>query len=742
MDGTDSEPGIEDAHERQEEEAQEAEPSRTQTEARAETRETRNGAQAETRNAGKKEMASLDARFLVKELRSLLTGGVFRKIYQYGKSKSRQFLMEIFVSGKGSFWLYIDSNKVFLTRFKKAVPEEPPMFCMFLRKHLMGKRIKEIKQHEFDRIIEIHTDDHILIAEMFGTGNLILCDTALMIIMPLEVQRWKTREIRPKVVYKYPPRATNPFRMDFDEFRKELSYSERNMVAYLATNLGFGPEYAGEVCARAGVDGKMVTREVDSADALKVFKAIESIGSEKPEPTVYDGFVSPFRMVMSKGEGKPAENLSSAFDEFFSKQEIEVKKEEVTKDVKEEVGKAERIVKQQEEGMEKWKKMESESKETADIIYANYSTVQAALDGIRRAREMGLEWKEIKERISSEDTPEAGAIKEIREGDGIIVMELDGKRIEIDIRKSVEGNAAAYYEDSKWARKKHGGIDEVKEGFEKRLEDAKGKEEKVLGEDFRKMMFPREKTETNEQAKGEDAGEPAETGEDAKEAVRKPKRKKWFEKFKWFFSTDGFLVVAGRDASSNDMLIKKHSQDDDVVFHADIHGAAFVVIKSQGMEVPDETRKEAAEFAAANSKAWSRGLGTIDIYSVRRSMVSNTAPSGQNLPKGSFMINGEREWFRNLELKLAIGIRIDPESREVSVVSGPLMPTRKNSDYFVTIKPGYKKSLELAAAIKNKILIKARPEHKYLIEKLPLDEIQVTIPSGMGDVVEHAGQAV
>jgi hypothetical protein len=160
------------------------------------------------------------------------------------------------------------------------------------------------------------------------------------------------------------------------------------------------------------------------------------------------------------------------------------------------------------------------------------------------------------------------------------------------------------------------------------------------------------------------------------------------------------------------------------------------------MEVPDETRKEAAEFAAANSKAWSRGLGTIDIYSVRRGMVSNAAPSGQNLPKGSFMINGEREWFRNLELKLAVGVKIDPEEKDVSVISGPVMPTRKNSDYFVTIKPGYKKSLELATAIKNRILIKARPEDKYLIEKLPLDEIQVIIPSGMGDVVEHAGQAV
>jgi len=665
----------------------------------------------------KKEMAALDAMFMVKELRSVLIDGMFRKIYQYGKSKSRQFLLEVFVPGKGSFWLYVDNNKIFLTKFKKAVPQEPPMFCMFLRKHIMGKKIKEIKQHEFDRIIEIHTNDHILIIEMFGSGNMILCDTTHNIIMPLEIQRWKTREIRPKTVYKYPPRTSNPFTIDYDTFRKELSYSEKKIVAFLATNLGFGPEYATEVCVRAGVDSKILSREIDAGDSLKIHKTMTSLESIKPEPVVYSGFVSPFPLEMFKGkEARGQDNLSAAFDGFFSTKEIETKKEEMTKEVKDEVGRAERIVKQQEQGTEKWKRIESESKDIGDIIYKNYSTVQAILEGVKRGRELGLEWKEIKERIKGEQTPEAEAIKEIREGDGIIIMELDEKNVKIDIRESVEENAARYYEDSKWARKKHGGIEDVKEEFEKKLEVAKTDEESLSGEDFAKKVFEREKEKPKE---------------------KKPKRKRWYENFKWFFSTDGMLVVAGRDASSNEILLKKHSEDDDVVFHADIQGAAFVVIKSQGIEVTDETKKEAAEFSAANSKAWSRGLGTIDIFSTTRRMVSKTAPSGQNLPKGSFMINGEREWFRNLELKLAVGVKVNPDDNEADVVSGPVMATKKNSDYFVTIKPGFKKSLELATAVKNKILIKSRPEHKYLIEKIPLEDIQVRIPSGMGDVVQY-----
>lgn len=686
----------------------------------------------------KEEMTSLDLRFMVKELRDVLTEGVFRKIYQYG-NRSREFLMEIFVPGSGSYWLYIDSGKLFLTRFRKTSPQEPPMFCMFLRKHIMGKRIKTVRQYEFDRIAEIHTEENILIIEMFGTGNIILCDSSYNIIMPLEVQRWKTREIKPKTRYKYPPRMSNPMAIDFDSFRIELSHSEKPVSAYLASNMGFGSDYAAEICSRADVDPKTRSDSISMGQALRIHKVFESLESMKPEPIIYEGFVSPFPLMVMEGKSqRPAENLSYAFDDFFSAREVETKKEEAVMEVRKDVGRAERIVKQQQDGMEKWKKIEQESKETGDLIYRNYSTVQSALEGIRRGRELGLEWKEIKERIGSEDTPEAESIKEIREGDGIIVMELEGRSIEIDIRKSVEENAASYYEDSKWARKKHGGIEGVRDGFEKKLETAKTEQDRVLGEDFMKKVFVKEKPAYDEPGDEEKQGLPEEsTEENPPEKKEKPKRKKWYERFKWFFSSDGFLVVAGRDADSNEMLLKKHAQDDDVVFHADIHGAAFVVIKTQGMEVPDETRKEAAEFAAANSKAWSRGLGTIDIYSAQKSMVTKTAPSGQNLPKGSFMINGEREWYRNLELKLAVGVKIRPEDGSASVVSGPLMSTRKNSDYFVTIKPGYKKSLELSTAIKNKILIKAKPEDKYLIEKVPLEDIQTTIPSGMGDIVQY-----
>jgi predicted ribosome quality control (RQC) complex YloA/Tae2 family protein len=720
---------------------------------------------------GKQEMTSLDMRFLMKELRTALVGGVFRKIYQYGRAGSRQFLFEVFMPQMGGQWLYVDSNKLFLTRRKKAVPQEPPSFCMFLRKHLMNRKIKSVRQYEFDRIVEIATDENILVIELFSTGNVILCDSMYKIIMPLEFQKWRGREVKPKLPYKYPPKVTNPFELDFDSMRRGLSRSDKKLAGYLATLMGLGPEYAREVCARAGIQPEKPATDVSLEEASGLHQALLSLDGEKPRASVYSGLVSPFPLrILGQEKPKDFPSLSEALDEFFSEQQIESAREEAVKEATVEKERIGRIVEQQSEATGKWVRIARESKEMGDMIYSNYPTVQAALEGIMKARNAGMGWDEIKQGVAGEQTPEAETIKEIREGDGVVVLELGGVPVEIDMTRSVEENAARYYEDSKWAKKKMAGLGEASGEFRERLGEAEKGEEKALGEDFKRLVFAREKpapaapekaaegVEVPESGEAPEGGEAApepraeaeETGEvkiagdeePVEAATRKPERKRWYERFRWFFSSDGFLVVAGRSADQNEMLLKKHTEPQDRVFHADIAGAAFVVIKTQGLEVPDVTKREAAEFSAANSKAWSRGLGTVDIFSVPRERVSKSPPSGEYLPKGSFMIHGEREWFRNLELKLAVGIRIDREAGLARVVSGPVMAVRKNSDYMVTLKPGFKKSLELARTIRNRILVKSRPEDRYLIEKLPLEELQVVVPSGMADIVEHAGEAV
>ncbi|MFH1445549.1 MAG: ribosome rescue protein RqcH, partial [Nanoarchaeota archaeon] len=670
--------------------------------------------------ATKEEMSALDFRFLVRELRQTLVGGVFRKIYQYDRSK-KQFLFGLWAPQKGEYLLYTDKSKMFITFHKKFSAVEPPNFCMFLRKHLMGKRIKDIKQHGFERIVEIHTDENIIIFEFFSHGNIILCDSSLNIIMPLEMQRWKDREIRPKVPYKYPPRVFDPYAMTFDEFKSIFErFPEKPVVSTLASVLGFGPVYANEIAKRVDIGKDKLCSHLNISDVLKLHKVIVELDKTRAA-TNYGVAVSPITLNTAvDGPLGSFGSFSEALDEFFSGEIIETEKKEVEKKIEEEKQKVERIVEQQAASEERLERIQKESRSTADIIYNYYGTVEGVLSGIMQAHESGLTWAEIKQRIKRENTPEAEAIIEIREHDSIVVVELGGEEIELDFRKSVEENAADYYEDSKWAKRKVERMEEHKERTQEQLEDIEKKEEEIryFGDIGSEKPADEERIEEEE-------------------SVKKAK-KKWYETYRWFVSTQGFVVIAGRNATQNENIIKKRADDGDFVFHADITGAAFTVIKAENKEIPDETKREAAEFAAAHSKAWARGLGTIDVFGVPRPQVSKSPPSGTYLPKGSFVVNGEREWFRNLEVKLAIGVQISKEENTYKIISGPVMSVRKHSDYFVTIRPGFKKAIDLSRTIRNKLLIKSRPEDKFHIERIPLEDFEKAIPGGMGDVVESA----
>ena len=60
-------------------------------------------------------------------------------------------------------------------------------------------------------------------------------------------------------------------------------------------------------------------------------------------------------------------------------------------------------------------------------------------------------------------------------------------------------------------------------------------------------------------------------------ALRKPF---WFEKFCWFVTSDNLLVVSGRDAQQNELLVKRYLRKEDLYVHADLHGAATTILRN------------------------------------------------------------------------------------------------------------------------------------------------------------------
>ena len=138
--------------------------------------------------------------------------------------------------------------------------------------------------------------------------------------------------------------------------------------------------------------------------------------------------------------------------------------------------------------------------------------------------------------------------------------------------------------------------------------------------------------------------------------IRKSRKVYWFEKFLWFITSENYLCIAGKDAIQNEQIVKRYLQKGDAYIHADIHGAASVVLKnhSKTRKLPPKSLEEAGNFALINSSAWEAKI-VSGIYWVESHQVSKTAQSGEFLSTGSFMIRGKKNFLPGSAQNLTIG---------------------------------------------------------------------------------------
>lgn len=190
-------------------------------------------------------------------------------------------------------------------------------------------------------------------------------------------------------------------------------------------------------------------------------------------------------------------------------------------------------------------------------------------------------------------------------------------KVILDTTKSLEENASAYFEKSKKAKRKLEGIDKAIEISKKKLLY----EEEVKKEQIKYLS---------------------------------PPTKKWFMKFRWFISSNGFLCIGGKDATTNEIIIKKHAEKGDLVFHTDLAGSPFFIIKAEGKEIPQQTKEETAQATASFSRAWNQGLTMAEVYAISPDQIKKEL----GLPKGAFMIHGKREYFKPI-IQLHIGLNKD-----------------------------------------------------------------------------------
>ena len=587
----------------------------------------------------------------------------------------------------------IRGQRLYISSRDRPMPNQPAPFAMLLRKHLANARIEEISQIGFDRVIKFVFDAKMgrreLIIECFRNGNLILLDENGIIIKPLTHSKIRGRIIKKGVPYESPKGSINPTTLTKEEFQKILSSSDVELVKALAININLGGQQAELLCEKAGIDGKKLAKEISTnIESENIFNELNNLLENLIKNTGGYLLLNSEEITKTKSEIDNADDLSSR-DDLFSELTFEsnpmktTEKENVLQIHFENYNDAidtwfgrhdsgatarrihEKMISEQPKGLD------SESEKLSRRLISQQKSLGKFDKEIDGNRKKGLAIQEKSEQIDylitqvnqmivetgwlafSKTALELEYISKIDAKEKKIFLKLpdDGGTVWINIEISAQLNAQTYFAKAKKLKDKSEGA-----------RDALIETEKLL------------KKATKSELKRKES--------DHVTTIKRAKRF-WFERHRWTIIDGMNLFVGGRDAKSNDALIKKHMRNEDLYFHADLHGAASCVSKLKiGFEVDknpppylpkgvksfricdsmehsefsDIAINQAANMALIWSRGWNGGGGAGTSFWVKPGQVSKTAESGEFVAKGAFIVRGNRNWIKDLEMKMAIGL--------------------------------------------------------------------------------------
>ncbi|MBE0513157.1 NFACT family protein [Candidatus Bathyarchaeota archaeon] len=664
----------------------------------------------------KERMTSFDIAALTPELNRLIKDARIDNIYQ---TNPLTLLLKLRKPNQPKLHLLIEAGKrLHLTSYVLKKPQKPPTFCMALRKHLRNGEIKGIRQHEFERIIIIEVSkkegNFQLVSELFGEGNIILVSPENRILQALTYRRMRDRNVLRGEVFQQPPSSgRNPLKQSRQEFNQIRKLGQLEIVRALTKFLSIGGPYAEEILLRAEVDKKapcdsLAERELGRIfDQLQQILAIINAGDVEPRIVINeDGErvdVTPLPLKKyDQFNQKRYETFNEALDDYYMEMTVEEGVVETAKGVEREMARQRRILQRQQKALEDLKGQIERNKGIGNLIYLHLGDLQSLLQKIMDEKRSGKPWEEII--LSIEKGKKAGRVPDIyfhslKPPNLILNVSVENSIFPLNLRRSIQANATKYYARAKKAAKKL-------EGAEKALRETQGKIEEL------KQRIGRVK--------------------EIRKPLAKRRKKAWYEKFRWFHSSDGFLVLGGRDATTNEILIKKHMEPHDIVLHADILGAPFVLIKTGGKTPPERTIRESAQLAASYSRAWREMLSAVDVYWVTPEQVNKSPPSGHYLKKGAFMIHGSKNFVRGVPLRVAIGVKMKEE--QTVIVGGAVEAIANQTNVYVELIPGEQKSSGLAKQIRLLLAERASKALKKRILEIPLEEIQGFIPLGRGKI--------
>ena len=642
------------------------------------------------------ELSGIELQYLVNHIRSRIPSGYY--VSGINAMTRSSLLLKLHHPVQEDIMLVLSTRGIWITKLKFKAVEENAIEGVAQRE-LERAKLESIEQAGIERIISLkfrHPDGklRIVVCEFFGDGNIVICNEDMQIISILYPIHVRHRTLSAGLRYVYPPtRGINVFEITFDQMLA-LRNEEKNLdvLRWIGRSISMPKKFVEEVGRRTGIQANKLASKLTDDEVKKIYEIIKSLVSDVSSGKNHDPIV-----IMQGNE--PVEALPIITQESAK---LEVKKVMSYMDA-------------------------------VDQVLSN-----EVLDIGRRSRTVNLD-RQIS--VLEHDLEEQNKAKEAVMQKSTAIRKLAGELMAISYQNPDENKINEVLAANSATITKEKGIKYVQvaaEQIEMQQNLAK----------VSSMLFARAKEMERGNASIEEARAKllaqieklrSQTAAIHKNVIVKEQTsKEWYERYRWFITTDGLLAIGGRDASSNSALIRKHLTEYDIVFHAEVHGSPFFIVKNAATQVQQDGKiesslREVAQATVAFSRAWRDGLSSADAYWVMPEQVKKGAPTGQFLPKGSFVIEGKRNYLKGIEIRLAIGI-VQLNNREM-LVCGPEEAVRKRALFYAVLLQGGMDPMTAAKKIKSEFVkIAGGNEVAESIKHISIDDFVRTLPTGQSRI--------
>ena len=587
-------------------------------------------------------LAGIELAYLIKEIGEKTQGCYVSNIYGINRNS---LLFKMRHPDKPDTMLMISSIGLWTTS-KKIDPIEPNKLLRRLRSDLLRSKIEKIEQVGTERIAYLTFSNFdnrfVLIIEFFGEGNILLCNYNKKILALMHSIDVRHRQLRVGLEYKPPPQdGIDIIDLEKKEF-KEALLTSTSIGKIIGRSLGLPKKYVEEIIRLSSIDRAKPSNEISEEEFEALFDVIKttvsSVINGTHDPTIItdgeESDVFPIRFSDDNTKAREVSSFNEGLDIIFTEQILQKGKSLYSKEAEKRISELQNRLEEQKNAI---RIVQEKSKNIADVANLLFS--------LQSEGKSKLSDPKVIEVMKNQD---AELIKE----KGISMVKINDAKVRIEPDAPLPSIASVLFDESK---KQKGAINSI----EKLIKKTEDQLEKTIAK-----------------------------GEIAKGAVgfSDIRKKSWYERYRWFFTSDGMLAVGGRDGSSNSALVRKHMENDDKIFHAEINGSPFFILKDRSETLMPLSLEETAQATVCFSRAWQVSGHGLSSFWVKPDQIKKAAPTGQSMGKGSFMIYGTRNFIKVASLKLAVGILKEDEN--FLLVSGPVEPIKKNCLCYVIIEPG------------------------------------------------------